>query len=200
MLTVGLTGGIGSGKSLIASIFRILEVPVFNSDAEGHALTNSNPEIQAKLHSWLGDGFFTDGMLNRSQLAGLVFNDSRALEKLNGIIHPYVASAFKSWIAKHVDEPYVINEAAILFESGFYKQLDVNILITCPEEIRLDRIVARDRCSREDAILRLRNQWTDDRKIPLSNYVIQNDESRLIIPEILNIHNLLTKQSYGEIR
>lgn len=200
MLTVGLTGGIGSGKSLIASVFRILGIPVFNADTQGQSLTNSNPDIQHELHSWLGDGFFIDGVLNRSQLAGFVFNDSRALEKLNGIIHPYVASAFKNWTAEHAADPYVIHEAAILFESGYYKQLDLNILVTCPEEIRLQRITVRDGISRKDALLRLRNQWTDDRKIPLARYIINNDESELIIPEILKIHNLLIQQSHGKIR
>lgn len=200
MLTVGLTGGIGSGKSLIASVFRTLGIPVFNADDVGRNLTGSDPEILSGLHSWLGDEFFEGGVLNRSMLAAMVFKDSRALQQLNEIIHPRVAGAFNNWVARHAADPYVIHEAAILFESGFYKQLDRIILVTCPEEVRVQRITARDGISREDALLRLRNQWTDELKIPLAHYVIHNDESELIIPAILDIHNLLIQQSHGKIR
>jgi dephospho-CoA kinase len=200
MLKVGLTGGIGSGKSLIASVFRILGIPVFNADEQAHTLTDREPEIKQELHSWLGDSFFKEGQLNRSKLAGIVFNDSAALQKLNGIIHPHVLSAFHKWTSDHANHPYGIHEAAILFESGLDKLMDYNILVTCPEDIRLQRIMARDGISHEAAALRFRNQWTDDRKIPLAQFIIKNDENELITPEILKIHNLLIKKSHGTIR
>jgi dephospho-CoA kinase len=199
MVIAGLTGGIGSGKSLVASVFRILGIPVFDADAQARFLTDNDPEIQKELYSWLGDDFYIDKKLDRSRLAGFVFNDPYALQKLNGIIHPHVASAFQKWTSDNSAHPYVIHEAAILFESGFYKLMDYTILISCPDDIRVRRIMARDGISRDAAVLRLHNQWTDDRKIPLAQAVIINDERSLIIPEILKIHNLLIQKSNGTI-
>jgi dephospho-CoA kinase len=188
---VGLTGGIGSGKSLVASVFRTLEIPVYEADQEARILTDSDPIIRKEIEAWLGSGYYQNGMLNRPMVSELVFNNPSALEKLNSIIHPRVRAHFNEWIKQQANETYVIHEAAILFESGFHAMMTKNILVICPEEIRLSRIMKRDGITRESAVARMQNQWTEEKKIPLADFIISNNGMELIVPQIIEIHNRL---------
>jgi len=199
MLCVGLTGGMGSGKSLVAAVFRVLGIPVFEADAEGRRLTDQDPLIHQELYAWLGPGYFDGTRLKRQELAALVFHDNTAIQKLNSIIHPRVSDAFRKWAEGHTAFPYVIHEAAILFESGFDRSMDFNILVTCPEKIRIRRIMERDRVNRETALSRLHNQWTDDRKIPMADALIRNDGKEMIVPQIIELDALLKQKSDGKI-
>ncbi|HBB93613.1 MAG: dephospho-CoA kinase [Bacteroidetes bacterium GWF2_49_14] len=199
MLIVGLTGGMGSGKSLISSVFKILGVPVFDADQEARILTETDPVIKNQLLQWLGPEYFSDGMLVRPKVAGMVFHDKEALNRLNGIVHPRVRDRFTTWSEYHRDKPYVIHEAAILFESGFYRTMDTNILIVCPEEIRVQRVARRDGTNEDQVRARLKNQLPDEQKIPLAGFIIKNDGKEPVVPAVLNIHTQLLKNSNGKV-
>jgi dephospho-CoA kinase len=157
-LRIGITGGIGSGKSLVCSVFKLLGVPVFEADRVAKDLYHSNAEIKNKLTGMFGEGLYSDrGVLNRKLLSSIVFNDREALHKVNEMIHPLVREAFESWIQQQ-SYCYVLHEAAILFESGFYKMMDANILVTAPEEIRIRRVMERDHLTKEEVTARMHNQ------------------------------------------
>jgi len=188
---VGLTGGIGSGKSLAASVFRTLGIPVYDADFEARQLTDTDRLIHNELLAWIGPDYFENGRLNRPMVANLVFRDPSSLEKLNSIIHPRVRAHFQEWVMTNSNAPYLVHEAAILFESGFYKIMDKNILVTCPAEIRIRRIMERDGVTEESARSRMSHQWDDERKIPMADYVIKNAGDELMVPQIINIHNQL---------
>ena len=197
MLRVGLTGGIGSGKTLIAKVFGVLGVPVFEADAVARHLTDSNPQIQSELIDWLGEDIFRGNRVDRTRLAHLVFNDPRALQKLNGIIHPHVADAFNRWIGQQKGSSYVIHEAAILFESGYDQLMDYTILVTCPDEVRLERIEKRDGLSKPEILSRFVNQWPEERKRALADAVICNDGNELITPQVLYLNKIIKERSNG---
>jgi dephospho-CoA kinase len=186
---VGLTGGIGSGKSVVASVFRALGIPVYEADYHARILTDEDPSLHDEIFSWLGPGYFINDKLNRPMVAGLVFRDPQALSKLNSIIHPRVRAHFHSWTQSQQNAPYMIHEAAILFESGFHKMMDKNILVTCPQDIRIQRIMERDGVTAETARSRMSQQWEDEKKVPLADYIISNTGKELIVPQIIQIHN-----------
>lgn len=199
MLIVGLTGGIGSGKTLISSVFRILGVPVFDADQEARILTDTDPEIKNDLLQWLGPGYFSDRRLDRPKVAELVFHDKEALNRLNGIVHPRIRDRFTTWTENHRNKPYVIHEAAILFESGFYRMMDTNILIVCPEEVRVQRVARRDGTNEDRARARLANQLPDEQKIPLAGFIINNNGKEPLVPVVLDIHAQLLIKSNGKV-
>ena len=190
MKLVGLTGGIGSGKTTVASVFKALGIPVFNADSEARKLTNTDPGIHAELKTWLGGSFFTDEGLDRSKLAGMVFRNPDALARLNSIIHPRVRDAFLEWSTRQ-NTPYVIHEAAILIETGFYKWLNHTILVTCPLDIRINRVMERDGTPLEEVLVRINSQMSDEQKIPLASYIILNDGLTPLIPAVLSVHKQL---------
>jgi dephospho-CoA kinase len=194
MLKVGLTGNIGSGKSLIAGIFRTLEIPVFDADSQAKTVLNL-PETRQQLRSIFGDQIFDGEEISRKALAKVVFNDKEKLEQINLIIHPQVRKHFETWTALHSHSPYLIYEAAIMIETGFYKRLDRIILVTANSELRISRVMQRDDVTREMLLRRMENQWDDQSKIPLADFVIQNNEDDLLIPQVIEIHRHLT----GEI-
>lgn len=194
MIKVGLTGNIGSGKSTAARIFETLGVPVYHADAEAKKML-SDPEVSADIRNHFGLEVFISGSVDRKALANLVFGDPRELEKLNSIIHPRVRQDLMAWIERHSDHDYVIQEAAILFESGFNTFFDKCIVVACPEDIAIKRVITRDRVSEKEVAERLKNQWPEGKKKALADYVINNDGSELIIPQILIIHNDLLKLS-----
>lgn len=196
-LKVGITGGIGSGKSLACKIFRILQVPVFEADVAAKALIDSDPEVRARLIDLAGpDIYNAHGNLNRPRLAGLIFNNERLLQEVNQVVHPAVRRAFHAW-AELRDAPYVIVEAAILFESGFYRSLHYNILMTAPEELRIQRVMQRDGASREQVVNRIRNQWPEEKKRELADFIITNDEGTFLTTQVLEVHQNLLE--YGKI-
>lgn len=192
MITVGLTGGIGSGKSLVAKIFSHLGIPVFNADHEAANILNNDPQVRVDLVAWLGESIITGGMPDRPKIAGIVFRDPLALAKLNGVIHPRVMERFINWCNDKQDSPYIVHEAAILIESGFYKHMDQLILVTAPEEVRIERVMARDHATDDSVRIRMKNQWPDEKKRPLATYIIHNDGKTALIPAVLEIHNKLT--------
>lgn len=188
---IGLTGGIGSGKSTIAAYFASLGVPVYIADDEAKKIFYT-PQVASEIMQAFGDIAFTDGMPDRKKIAQIVFNDPEKLEKLNSIIHPKVSTHFKDWMHNNSAAKFVIKEAAILFESGSYKDCDEIILVTAPVESRVLRVMKRDNVTRDQVLERMRNQWNDDRKAVLSNYIINNTELDSAKSQAYSIYKYLT--------
>ena len=189
-LKVGVTGGIGSGKTTVCRIFSILGVPVFSADETARIIMDSDTEVEKKINDVAGRNMYTGSGLDRKGLASLIFNNRDLLEKINNIVHPLVREKFESWAAG-VDTEYVIYEAAILFESGHYKEMDRVICVTAPEELRIRRVMERDHLTREQVEKRMASQWDEKKKIALADFVIMNDERQLLIPQVLEIHKKL---------
>lgn len=191
-LKVGVTGGIGSGKTTVCRVFTVIGIPVFSADDEARVLMDSEEDIRKQVNQLAGSDMYTDGTLNRVEMARLIFNNREILQRMNKIIHPVITSRFLKWEEKQ-DAPYVIFEAAILFETGTSKLLDKVITVTAPVDERIERVVNRNRLTREQVIERINNQSDDKMKISLSDYVISNRENDMIIPAILTIHEELLK-------
>ena len=173
MMVVGLTGGIGSGKSTIAKAFAALGIAVFNSDEQAKVLIATDAQVKKRIIAAFGEEAYQNGEYNRAYIAQIVFNNSEKLAILNGIVHPALAKYFNQW-AKKQTSPYVLKEAAILFESGSYKDCDYIITVTAPEEVRIARVMARDHCTEAQVRARMAPQWSDAERIALSNVVIEN--------------------------
>ena len=187
MMTVGLTGGIGSGKSTVAKFFESFGVPVYTADERAKKLMH-NPDIMIAIKALLGEGAYSpQGSLNRKYVADIVFNNSDFLQKLNNIVHPEVAKDFKFW-AQAQDAPYVVKEAAILFENGQYAFSDFNILVTAPKKERLARVMRRDNADEKEVLLRMEKQWPDEKKAPLADFVIHNLDLKKTEKEARKIH------------
>ena len=195
MLIVGLTGNLGSGKSLIAKIFSILKVPVYNADDVSKSFLTEKI-VQEKIFRAFGQLVFSStNEIDRRALGKIVFSDSRELMKLNAILHPLVREDFMTWCNSIKDKPYIIQEAAIIFESGLKDEYDKIIDVSCPEEIAIERAMHRDKADREEVLKRMHFQWKDEKKAALSDYVILNDGSELVIPQVLRIHEQLLQCS-----
>ncbi len=190
---VGLTGNIGSGKSIVAGIFQILGAPVYNADIEAKKFL-IDKEVQSEVRKKFGSGIFEKEVIDKKKLAKIVFDDPKLLSFLNSLIHPLVREDLETWIDNQSDFPYVVYEAAILFESGFYKKFDKIITVTSPLELSINRVINRDGIKREDVLARMKNQWEQEKKIELSDFIINNDESQLILPQILEIHKELMNE------
>lgn len=187
MMVVGLTGGIGSGKSTIAKAFAALGIAVFNSDEQAKALIATDAQVKERIIAAFGEEAYHNGEYNRAYIAQIVFNNSEKLAILNGIVHPALAEYFKQW-AKEQTSPYVLKEAAILFESGSYKDCDYIITVTAPEEVRIARVMARDHCTEAQVRARMAQQWSDTQRIALSNAVIENIDLEKAKKEVRRIH------------
>ena len=183
MFKVGVTGGIGAGKSLICSILERMGYPVFYSDIEAKKIITLNHQVRIDLIELFGIQIFKDHQLDRKLLANLLFSDSTLIEKMNAIVHPKVREEFENW-ALNQDSQLVFNEAAILFETGSYKNFDATILVTAPLEIRLNRVMNRDNSIRADVQKRIDNQWSDNQKVILSTYQIQNDDIQSVLDQL----------------
>jgi dephospho-CoA kinase len=170
---IGLTGGIGSGKTMVAKYIESLGIPVYIADDEAKKLMDL-PEIIHEIIEAFGNEINDNGVLNREKLAKLVFNDPEKLQKLNSIVHPKVKKHFDTWVENHKSHPLVVKEAAILFESGAYKGCDAIITVTAPVEIRLQRVVERDKSDKQSVLKRMNAQWTDEQRVAKSDYVIHN--------------------------
>ena len=195
MMVVGLTGGIGSGKSTIAKAFAALGIAVFNSDEQAKALIATDAQVKERIIAAFGEEAYQNGEYNRAYIAQIVFNNSEKLTILNGIVHPALAEYFKRW-AKEQTSPYVLKEAAILFESGSYKDCDYIITVTAPEEVRIARVMARDHCTEAQVRARMAQQWSDAQRIALSNAVIENIDLEKAKKEVKRINNELRMTSY----
>lgn len=192
MKIVGLTGGIGSGKTTVSKMFSALGVPVYIADVEAKKLTNTSKVIRRKIISIFGEKSYKDEVLDSKYIASIVFNDSEKLEKLNNIIHSKVAKHFKKWVAKQ-EGVYCIKEAAILFENGSYKSCDATILVTAPETIRIKRVLQRDGVTKEEVRARMKNQWSDTKKRSLTRLVIENINLEKTEEDVLKMHRKLLK-------
>lgn len=170
---IGLTGGIGSGKTTIANYFRKAGIPVYIADDEARKIMQS-PDIIEDIKNAFGDSVFDNSILNREKLSKIVFNDPEKLKLLNSIIHPAVRKHFGNWVLKYENTPFVIYEAAILFESGSYKYCDLIITVSAPLETRIQRVIERDKTTREQVLKRIDAQWNDQQRISKSDYVIEN--------------------------
>lgn len=190
MNLIGLTGGIGSGKTTVASIFNTLGIPVYDSDFRAKHLMNSVKDLKEQIISLFGkEAYLHEDELNRHYIASQVFSDPTQLEKLNAIVHPAVYKDLLAWSSEHnqISAPYLIQESAILFEENLTRRLNAIILLVAPEELRIERTMSRDNVTREEVIKRINLQWPDDKKIPASDYVIYNDGERPLIEQVKDI-------------
>ncbi|SDI21385.1 dephospho-CoA kinase [Winogradskyella thalassocola] len=192
-MVVGLTGGIGSGKSTILKCFKSYGIPVYIADDEAKALMNRSKVIQRKLIHLFGEKAYIDDHLNRPYLASKIFNDKTLLAKMNAIVHPKVASHFKRWLNKH-DAAYVIKEVAIIFENNLQSQYDYIITVVADEDLRIKRVMQRDAVSEEKVMSIIKNQWSDADKIKKSDFVIINNDLEDAKKQALKIHNTLLKK------
>ncbi len=183
MKRIGLTGGIGSGKSYIAGVLEKMGYPVYYSDEQAKVLTDTHPEIRAGLISRFGTGIYSEGILNRKELAAHIFNSEPDRIFVNQLIHPVVRADFDRWCAEQ-HTALVFNEAAILFETGAYQQFDATVLVIAPHELRMQRIMERDRCTVEQAEARMKSQWSDEQKIPLATVVITSNGELPLVSQI----------------
>ncbi len=192
-MRVGLTGGIGSGKSLVASFFELLGVPVFRADDEAIYLMEHDPALQSEIIRVFGEKVYEKGRLNRPFLASLVFGNEKQLEILNSIVHPAVIAYGRQWALTQT-APYTIKEAAIFFESGSNKEMDRMIGVYAPESVRIERVMRRDGISDAEVRDRISKQMDDAEKMKRCDYVIQNDGSASVIEQVLSLHERLLSQ------
>ena len=188
MKVVGVTGGIGSGKTTVCQIFEHLNVPIYYADSRAKELMASNSDLKAAIIKSFGEDSYTNGQLNRPYLAKLVFTSPEKLALLNSLVHPAVANDFEGWLEENDTVPYVLKEAAILFESGAYQDVNTSVLVIAPEDVRLQRVMKRDGSSKEEVLQRMKNQWTQERKAKLADHIINNDGTQLLIPQVLELH------------
>ena len=190
MLKIGITGGIGSGKTTVCRIFETLGIPVFYADTVAKQIMVTDPILVAGVKQAFGeDSYLADGTLNNKHIAGIVFNNALELEKLNGLVHPAVFRAFDSWIQQVPDTvPYTLKEAALLFESDSYKMCDQTVLVIAPLETRLQRVMARDGVSEAQVRARMDKQLSDEQKMKLADHLIYNNETDSLIAQVLKLH------------
>lgn len=191
-LNIGITGGIGSGKTFICRLFEALGVPIYNADAEAKKLMHTDDTIKTKLIEVFGAQTYKDGVLNKTFLSSVVFADEEKLQRLNSIVHPIVIQHAKDWAASQRAR-YSLKEAALLFESGSYKELDYTILVTAPQDVRLARVMKRDGLSEQQVQERMNKQMSDDEKMALADFVIVNDGITPLLPQVWALHQKFLK-------
>jgi dephospho-CoA kinase len=194
MFKLGLTGGIGSGKTLVSQIFDKLGVPVYNADSAARFLMDTDMELKAGVTKMFGEKAYGSGGLNRPYIARRVFGDQEKLARLNKLVHPRVREDFIRWTGQHGRAAYVVEEAAILFESGASAEMDQNVLVYAPEELRIKRVMDRDGLSREQVSLRMGHQLSDEEKKNMADHVLVNDGKRLLLPQVIELHNMILKR------
>ncbi len=190
MKKIGITGGIGSGKTYVASVFQSLGIPIFNADIQAKKIMTSSRKLIKLLKEEFGNDIYKDSDLNKEKLASIVFSNSDKLQKLNSLVHPIVKEEFNNWCKKQTS-PYVIKEAAILFESNSHIGLDAVICVSAPLDLRMRRLLNRDDYSKKEIKKRIENQISQEEKEKLSDYIIVNDEKDLLLPKIIKIHKEL---------
>jgi dephospho-CoA kinase len=197
MLKIGITGNIGGGKTTVSKIFEILQVPVFYADDAAKKVMVEDQILIDELKATFGhEAYFNDGALNRKYIADIVFNNEGQLAKLNAIVHPAVFRDFDAWTTTLKNAPYVMKEAALLFESSSYKMCDYSIMVTAPLELRIQRVMARNGLTREEVESRNARQFSEEKKTELADYVIRNDDAELVIPQVLELHRLFSSLAH----
>ena len=194
MWKVGLTGGIGSGKSYVSDIFKHLGIPVFHADMAAHEIIETDGKIRKLYQELFGEDIYVRGKLNRKKVAGILFENEPLLKKVSEQVHPVVLRQFNKWVNRNAKSPYVIKEAAIIFETGAEKKLDFVISVIAPEELRIKRVIKRDRVEASEVKVRIRKQLPEKELIRRSNFTIVNDGTTLLLPQVLAIHNKLIDQ------
>lgn len=195
MTKVGITGGIGSGKSIVCEIFNRLGISIYNADNRAKWLMNNNVVLKQQLIARWGNQLYKNNQLDRSFLAGIIFANKEAIEFVNSVVHPAVNVDFKEWFSLHSNEAYVIKEAALLFESNTYREMDVIVTVYAPENLRIERVLKRDNISKPQVINRMNNQLSDEEKVKRSDYIIFNNEQQSLLEQVLNLHNILISKS-----
>lgn len=192
MLQIGITGGIGSGKSLVCKIFSCLGVPVYDADHRAKSIMTTDGILISQIRKEFGDLAYNErGALNRTYLAEEVFSNELKLEKLNSLVHPRVGIDYQNWLAERNDVCYVVKEAALLFEAGSYKYLDKIVVVTAPEDLRIRRVLARDsHRSKQQLLDIMRKQMPEAEKVKRADYVLMNDEKSLLIPEVIRLNDI----------
>lgn len=193
-LNIGLTGGVGSGKSTVASIFETLDIPAYVADDRAKEIMVNDLEVKHMLLDHFGTELYAGGTLNRKWLADRIFSNEDDRIFVNSVVHPAVEQDFQDWRAQQ-DVPYVLREAAILFETGGYRNSDANILVTAPKATRMERVMNRDNTTREKVLNRMKVQWPDDRKQELADFTITNDGEQPLIPQVLKIHEDILRRA-----
>jgi dephospho-CoA kinase len=193
MLRIGITGGIGSGKSTVAGIFSVLGIPVYNSDDASKRLMAEDENLKRNILESFGESSYVNGMLNRKYLAAQVFEDSKKLALLNSLVHPATINDARQWMEKQ-KSVYVIKEAALIFESGSNEFLDFVIGVQSPRELRIERALKRDNVTREEIEARMKLQMDEDEKMKKCNFIIVNDEQQMLIPQVLSLHEKFLKE------
>jgi dephospho-CoA kinase len=191
LLKIGITGGIGSGKSTVCTIFQILGIPVFNADIEARKLYDE-PQVKEAIMLAFGDNMYPQGVFDKKAMANIVFQSADKLKQLNELLHPLVQIQFDTWLQQQ-ESPYTIKEAALLIEAGSYQQLDELILVTCPMNKRIERVMKRDRVSEDEVLARINKQLSEEDKRTLCQYEIINDDRQLLIPQVLQLHHQLMR-------
>ena len=194
MVQLGLTGGIGSGKTLVCSILEKFGVPVYYADTEARRLMNTDEELHRNIVDVFGREVYSGNSLNREVLADKVFGDQVMLAKLNALVHPAVRKDYSHWVELQKSAPYVVEEAAILFESGASKFLDTTVLIYAPEMVRILRVMQRDGVDEESVRRRMKHQMDEEEKKKLADQIIYNDEKEMLLPQIVELHNRILKK------
>ncbi|WP_439880961.1 dephospho-CoA kinase [Pontibacter sp. MBLB2868] len=197
MLKVGITGGIGVGKTIVSRIFSLLGVPVYDSDGRAKWVMRHNAVLQQELTGAFGEETFTEeGELNRAYLAKIVFKNPQRLEQLNRLVHPHVRRDFLSWVAGHADKPYVMKEAALMYESEAWRQIDTMIAVYAPMNVRIKRLLLRDTHRTEDDVRAIiEKQLSEEEKMARADHIIYNDDQQLVIPQVLALHAHFLKQA-----
>lgn len=193
MLRVGLTGGIGSGKSIVAQVFEVMGIPVYYADKEARHIMNNDPELKKAIITHFGEAAYSDGELNRPYISSIVFNDPEKLSLLNSLVHPATIKNGDAWMQRQ-KTAYAIHEAALIFEAGVAERLDYVIGVYAPAQLRIKRAMDRDGVSRDKVLKRMSNQIEEDIKMKLCNFVIINDEQQAVIPQVLALHQQLLIQ------
>lgn len=191
-LQIGITGGIGTGKSTVCKIFSILEIPVYEADTRARWLMNNDRELKDEISRQFGKEAYTqDGELNRAYLAAQVFNESDKVKLLNSLVHPRLGKDYLQWVQKEKEAPYLLNEAALMFEAGRYQMMDKVIVVTAPLELRIARVLQRDpQRSREEVLAIIAKQMPEEEKITRADYLIHNNEQQMLIPQVLKLHRV----------
>lgn len=193
-MIVGLTGGIGSGKTTVAQIFNALGVPIFVADEVSKSIIDSDLSLQSELKSLLGNDVVKEGKIDRPYMASLIFNDANLLKEANALIHPAVGSAFQRWYLQQ-DFPYVLREAAILFESGSHKDCEAIVVVSAPEDLRIERVQKRSGESEVQIRARMSKQWPQKKKEELADYLIFNEQKEMLIPQVIKVHEDLIRRA-----
>jgi dephospho-CoA kinase len=194
MIKVGITGGIGSGKTTVCNIFETFGIPVYNADDRAKKLMTSNKILKSQISDLLGsDAYFKNGRLNRKHIGNIVFKDKNKLAALNALVHPAVAKDGQAWFEQKKIEghPYAIKEAALLIESKSYKELDKLIVVTAPLELRIERVMKRDKVPREGVEARIKNQMDEQERLKYADFIIENNDEQSLIGQVNNIHRML---------